>query len=241
MKARQWCTITNSVKTIGVIYLVSIVLHLCRFFENTYTPIELDSALHPNETIVGCVQKFIPMVEKYGDIYFNVYYWVRVLLVHVIPCVTLVLLNLLLILAMKSAQARRKQLLKQNRRTECRKLKENNCTTLMLVAVVGLFLLVEIPLAVLLIIMVIENTFSLAITNQEALTLPTASLLINFFILLSYPVNFFIYCGMSRQFRETFKRLFVRGAAPIERDVSQYMSLATENGGKTLQTNESKL
>ena len=239
MKARQLCTMTNSVKTIGVIYMVSILLHLCRFFENTYTPIELNSFLHPNETIVGCVQQFIPMVEKHGNIYFNVYYWMRVLLVHVIPCVTLVLLNLLLILAMKSAQARRKQLLKQNRRTECRKLKENNCTTLMLVAVVGLFLLVEIPLVVLLIIMVIENTFGIFITNQEAL--PTAALLINFFILLSYPLNFFIYCGMSRQFRETFKRLFIPGAAPIDRDVSQYMSLATENGSKTVHTNESKL
>ena len=161
------------------------------------------------------------------------------LAVHVIPCVTLVLLNLLLILAMKTAQARRKQLLKQNRRTECRKLKENNCTTLMLVAVVGLFLLVEIPLAVLLIIMVIENTFELFISHQDAL--PKAAMLINFFILLSYPVNFFIYCGMSKQFRETFKRLFVPGAAPIDRDVSQYMSLATENGGKTVPTNESAL
>ena len=109
----------------------------------------------------------------------------------------------------------------------------------MLVAVVGLFLLVEIPLAVLLIIMVIENTFELLISHQDAL--PKAALLINFFILLSYPVNFFIYCGMSKQFRETFKRLFVPGAAPIDRDVSQYMSLATENGGKTVPTNESAL
>ncbi|KAK3735028.1 hypothetical protein RRG08_001819 [Elysia crispata] len=33
------------------------------------------------------------------------------------------------------------------------------------------------------------------------------SLLSNFFILLSYPLNFFIYCGMSKQFRTTFKSL----------------------------------
>ena len=239
MRARQLCTMTNSVKTIGVIYIVSILLHLCRFFENTYSPIELESMLHPGQTVTGCTQRFISIVDRNKNVYFNIYYWVRVLAVHVIPCVTLVLLNLLLILAMKTAQARRKQLLKQNRRTECRKLKENNCTTLMLVAVVGLFLLVEIPLAVLLIIMVIENTFELFISHQDAL--PKAAMLINFFILLSYPVNFFIYCGMSKQFRETFKRLFVPGAAPIDRDVSQYMSLATENGGKTVPTNESAL
>ena len=32
-----------------------------------------------------------------------------------------------------------------------------------------------------------------------------ASEVINLLILFSYPINFFIYCGMSKQFRETFK------------------------------------
>jgi len=31
---------------------------------------------------------------------------------------------------------------------------------------------------------------------------------------LSYPVNFFIYCGMSRQFRTTFAAMFSCSAAP---------------------------
>ncbi len=103
----------------------------------------------------------------------------------------------------------------------------------MLVAVVGLFLIVEIPLAVLIVINIVENTFGLQLTNLEHKAI--AGFLINFFILLSYPLNFFIYCGMSRQFRETFKRLFVPGAQPIDREHSQYISLATENGagGKT--------
>ena len=35
-------------------------------------------------------------------------------------------------------------------------------------------------------------------------------LVINLCICLSYPVNFGIYCGMSRQFRETFKELFIQ-------------------------------
>ena len=36
-----------------------------------------------------------------------------------------------------------------------------------------------------------------------------AKTVINFLIILSYPLNFGIYCGMSRQFRETFKELFI--------------------------------
>ena len=34
-----------------------------------------------------------------------------------------------------------------------------------------------------------------------------ATLLLNLFILLSYPLNFFIYCAMSRQFRDAFREL----------------------------------
>lgn len=34
-------------------------------------------------------------------------------------------------------------------------------------------------------------------------------LLVNFIIMLSFPLNFAIYCGMSAQFRNTFKALFV--------------------------------
>ncbi len=240
MKARVLCTMKNSAKTIVVIYIVSILLHICRFFENNYTAVVIESRVYPGHMVSGCIQNFTSFVDKYMGIYFSVYYWMRVGLIHVIPCVTLVFFNLLLINAMKKAQARRKQLLKQNRRTECKRLKENNCTTLMLVSVVGLFLLVEIPLAVLLTILILENTFNLPISDQEHRTM--AAFLINFFILLSYPVNFFIYCGMSRQFRETFKRLFDPNAQPIDREHSQYISLATENGAhKTVQTNESAL
>lgn len=37
----------------------------------------------------------------------------------------------------------------------------------------------------------------------------------NMLILLSYPVNFAIYCSMSSQFRETFKRVFLQKLPPL--------------------------
>ena len=118
-------------------------------------------------------------------------------------------------------------------------LQDSNCTTLMLVAVVGLFLLVEFPLGILLIIMIISNTFEIRILEEP--TFHTLSLFSNFFILLSYPLNFFIYCGMSKQFRETFKRLFTGTAMPMEREYSQYMTLPTENGKTAVTGDETAL
>jgi hypothetical protein len=78
----------------------------------------------------------------------------------------------------------------------------------MLIVVVTVFLLVEIPLAVVTVLHIISSGVT------EILDYSIANVLIlftNFFIIVSYPINFAIYCGMSRQFRETFKELFVRG------------------------------
>lgn len=169
------------------------------------------------------------------DVYFGTYYLFRVLFVHLIPCILLVILNLLLIRAMKQAQERRKILFRENRKKECKKLREANCTTLMLVVVVTVFLIVEIPLAVITALHIITSTLI------EILDYRLANLFImfaNFGIMVSYPINFAIYCGMSRQFRETFKDIFVTkfgGKKPSES--SRYSQI---NGAQTC-TNETVL
>ena len=67
----------------------------------------------------------------------------------------------------------------------------------------------EVPLAVTLILIIVQNTFSLSIIAHEAGGV--ASLVINLVILFSYPTNFFIYCAMSRLFRTTFRGLVCCG------------------------------
>ena len=232
LKAKQWCTIPNVLKSVVVIYIFSVLCHLSRFFEWNYNKVTAVSRISPAQNIVTCTYNLTNWVEKYEDMYYNTYYWFRVLFIHFIPCTSLVVFNLLLMVAMFKAQRRRKQLLKQNRKSECRKLKESNCTTLMLVAVVFIFLVVELPLGILFILIIINACCGTNIISPESQSV--ASLFINIAILTSYPINFFIYCAMSRQFRETFKRLFIPGAAPLDREHSQYVSLATQNGGRTL-------
>lgn len=236
LKAKQWCTMQNAVKVVVVCYIVAFISQLCRFVENEHVPVLIQSRLDPERQMHACVTHFIPFVQKYMDIYFNVYFWFRVVFIHLVPCVTLMVLNALLVNAMRAAQRRRELLLMQNRKSECRRLKESTYTTLMLVAVVGLFLLVEFPQAIFLTIIIIENNFEMEIL--EADTRNVASLFINLFILLSYPVNFFIYCTMSRQFRDTFKKLFIPGTSAKDTEHSQYVSLPVENGhtGKTAET-----
>ncbi|XP_076438714.1 sex peptide receptor-like [Babylonia areolata] len=238
-RARTWCTTENVIRGTVFIYVLAVLSQLCRFLENYPLAVELQSAVDPNRTVVGCVMVFQGWVESNKDLYFNIYFWFRVIFIHLVPCISLVVMNALLIHAMRLARKRRKILLRQNKKSESKKLKDSNCTTLMLVAVVGLFLLVELPLGVLLVIMIISNTFDVKILDD--LTFQTLSLFSNFFILLSYPLNFFIYCGMSKQFRETFKTLFTGASLPLDRDYSHYMTLPTENGKTAVTGDETAL
>ncbi|XP_052803631.1 sex peptide receptor-like [Mya arenaria] len=228
LQARTWCTIPNVLRGTVVVYLVAILSQFTRFVDVEIKPQHVPSRLDTNQTFVGCDLIYRPWAMNNLVMYLNIYFWFRIIFIHLVPCISLVVLNGLLISAMRKASVRRMQLLKQNKKSESKKLKESNCTTLMLVAVVGLFLLVEFPLGIIMTLYVTDNTFALNLFSEDVYLIMTS--MSNFFILLSYPLNFFIYCGMSRLFRETFKRLFKGGPVPAKEECSQYMTLPTENG-----------
>ncbi|KAH3700703.1 sex peptide receptor-like [Dreissena polymorpha] len=228
LQARTWCTIPNVIRATVIVYIVAILSQIARFLDFEVVPREVPSRIDVNKTIDGCDIKSRPWAANNQVMYQNIYFWFRIIFIHLVPCTSLVVLNGLLISAMRKASIRRMQLLKQNKKSESKKLKESNCTTLMLVAVVGLFLLVEFPLGIIMTLYVTDNTFNLNLFSMDVYLIMTS--MSNFFILLSYPLNFFIYCGMSRQFRETFKRLFNGRSMPLKEECSQYMTLPTENG-----------
>ena len=165
----------------------------------------------------GCYIHYAAVVERHMILYFGTYFWLRVILAHLVPCTVLVVLNAALAKTMSVARRRRSQLLTRRgggggglHDRECRRLGDSIATTLMLVVVVGVLLLVELPLAVFFILVIIENTWHRMLMADGVAS--SAALFINLMIVFSYPVNFFIYCGMSRQFRTTFATMFTCSA-----------------------------
>lgn len=205
------------------------------FFRRSYSVVTIE---WNNETTEVCHIGIADWVDEYigADLYYSSYYLFRILFVHLIPCFLLVILNVLLFKAMKQAQDKRKKLCRENRKKECKKLRDANCTTLMLIVVVTVFLTVEIPLAVISALHIVSSAII------EFLDYRVANLFIlfaNFFLIVSYPINFAIYCGMSRQFRETFKEIFIkRAVSSAKKDGSSRYSLV--NGPRTC-TNETVL
>lgn len=97
--------------------------------------------------------------------------------------------------------------------------------------VVTIFLVVEIPMAIYLIVSGILRLFD---SDFLAVFLNFAVQLLNFAVLLSYPINFFIYCRMSRAFRDAFTTLLC--SSFIEARQRRLQSIATPLLGKQATT-----
>ena len=155
----------------------------------------------------GCdysMAEFLVTIKHY---YYSLYYCFRILFVHLLPCLSLIVINALLLKTMWQGQSRRSRLLKMNRLSESRRVAEVNRTTMMLVVVVALFLVVELPSCIFFTLFVLKNSLSLKIM-EDIKQAEIAVFVVNLCILLSYPMNFFIYCAMSTQFRNSFVELF---------------------------------
>jgi len=258
---RRLCTMRSTICVIVGVYIAAIASQACRLGELTFSAVRLpsrqsisDATQNNGTTIVqvtACLYEHTPFVARYETVYYNIYYWSRVLLIHVIPCSALVVLNAGLIRTMRAAHQRRRQLTSQPRTTlsvsvtrmrasqyEMQLLaslsdasalpapaaaatdpsSQHGCAagrpsggdpsraTMMLVVVLGVFLVVEVPLSVLLLLVIIENTFNVDLFSD--VTRHMAALLVNCCIVITYPLNLFIYCAMSERFRRRFRDLF---------------------------------
>ena len=106
----------------------------------------------------GCVLERRPAFERHVHVYYITYYWFRVIFIALLPCVVLIVVNALLIGAIRTANARRQQLLRTQRAVAM--AADNDRTTLMLVVVVAIMLIVEFPMVVVFLLMLGESEIS---------------------------------------------------------------------------------
>lgn len=132
-------------------------------------------------------------------------FWVQAILLKLVPCVFLTVLSILLVKAMKDAEKRRKRLQSRSGRTDDDggRERKTNRTTKMLLAVVVLFLVTEIPQGVL---NILSGSMPSFFTQYYYIFADTLDIL----TLLNNGINFILYCTMSKQFRDTFIRIFFK-------------------------------
>ncbi|XP_018011319.1 sex peptide receptor-like [Hyalella azteca] len=230
--AHVFCTQPRVVIIIISIFFAALIHQLPKFLDFSY---ELNPLVHGGTPVCYiCTAKWVNEVGV--AVYYPIYFWLRVIFVHLLPCALLLLFNWLLYQTVRQAQKSRNRLLQENRKSEYKKARERNCTTMMLLVVVSITTVTEIPLAILTFLHILTNSGVEVLSSEDYASIYKYIALSNFFIICSYPLNFAVYCSMSRQFRETFAVLFLNrlGSKRLAREDSSRYS--TVNGHRTSET-----
>lgn len=203
---------------ITIFILVISIIIFCIPNYVMYRPIELPGNHTLGEDISWWFEEnnFVTPFHKM----FN--FWLFGVVLKVAPCVLLVILSSLLIHAMTKAEKRRKRLLSMGKRAESERTSEHNRTTALLVAVVIVFVIVELPNGIMALLSgVSDNIF-------KKIYVPLGDIW-DILVLINCAVNFILYI-MSRQFRETFMKVFFNRPMRINMRINngtQYINIVT--------------
>ncbi|XP_053376801.1 sex peptide receptor-like [Mercenaria mercenaria] len=198
-KSRSNFNFCSSLKVVIILHIIGIIAHASRFLDSYFVP-----AYSVQSNTPGCITIFRDWVKTNLELYINVYFILRATCFGLLPCIVLTILTILLIKSMTSQRVKRRRLFRGRFDGLNQQDKQNVRTTLLLIVVVGIHLFCEIPNAVVLFVDAIEIAINFYSVSDAKLIVISIS---NIMVILSCPVNIFIYCGMSKKFRTTLAQM----------------------------------
>lgn len=180
--------------------------------------------------------------SKIDWVIYTLNFWVQAIIIKLIPCIGLVILSIFIIKTMREAEARRRNLKKTATTVamlnstsagndgaaggDTSRDSRTNRTTRMLLIVVALFVLTELPQCILLLLSGCLPFF------QEEVYHPLGDVM-DILALINNSINFILYCAMSKQFRDTFRELFVQPCSRKNPPGFQPVSTKAHNNTQT--------
>ena len=221
-----WCSIRRAKIVILTVYITVAIMCGPNYAMNSFAEKSCDNA--NNETIKIYVYEKTKFLKNTTFDHANNY--IQSILVKIVPCVMLTILTFLLIYAMHKAYLKRRALKHEGKTEDANRHHEHNRTTGMLLAVVVLFLITELPQGVLTLLMSFYPDIEHNVYNPIGDVLDMVALCNN-------GVNFILYCSMSKQFRDTFVRIFC-GCCPKKEAAWSNLKLTNviKNGHHTYNT-----
>ena len=198
MKGKAWCTVGKAKIVVMITFIVSVVNTVPEIFELKI----IRSNNEISEIRYEC--RYTEFAESQS--YQIGYYWWYMTLFTFLPLVLLSIFNSLLIRSVWRANKNRQLL--SNTRVLGENQKQNSeqqKVTTMLIAVVLIFILCQLPQAVLLIF---KSYFKSQGIPDPADLFRIAGNICNLLVQVNSSVNFLLYSYFSSKFRRTFKKLF---------------------------------
>lgn len=205
----QWFTKKVTFASIVICIMITVFFQISEFIVYTF---QLENVDDKNQTIAGCLIGIEKLEADEVRNYQISHFIVRVVVFEILPCVILIALDLVMLRKVNQAKIWRKQsssnFSRDDRRVSTGKSTSTRLTILTL-WIVGVFLIVELPVVVILSIYAAGMLLSTTVVPLKSLY--TASVFSNFLVMLSFPLNFFIYICCSRAFRAEAIKLFTCG------------------------------
>lgn len=221
-RGSTYCTVLRARQCAGIILGSVLLLCVPNFIINNMTS-NYHNVTDGNMTRTDCIYEVISRTGVAFRHIDKLNKMIQATIFKILPCFLLTVLTILLVVAMHRAYKRRMALKSQGRREESDRHGEHNRTTVMLLAVVGLFLLTELPQGILTILGLIEERFFMEIYYPLGDILDITALCNN-------AINFVLYSTMSRQFRDTFVAIFCPKSRPGWMRMKLVNTKSTQNG-----------
>ena len=191
LKAAKMCTVSRARKTILTIIVLSIIYNIPRMLEFK-TVVFVDETT--NTTTAQYVFTDLGSNSTFRHIYFI---YMQLVVMLAIPFVLLAVLNTLLIRAVKRSEMTTG---KVNTKT-----KKENSLTIMLIAVIVVFMICQVP-------SIADNIF-MATLSQELQLSPVYvkfTCISSLMVIMNSAINFYLYCVFGKKFRRVFCRIFCK-------------------------------
>ncbi|CAG9763052.1 unnamed protein product [Ceutorhynchus assimilis] len=156
--------------------------------------------------------------------YTTIMYWYTALIFGMVPLILIAVFNCFLIRQVYVSRCKRRIMTRTNTQTSQSDTPSNeNRITLMLIAVVVMFLICQSPTASYL----IYYNFNPALTQRQKNIESILGNIFNFLLTINASCNFLLYSIISKNFRSTFKQLFFNRKSPT--DVIRLASLRSNS------------
>lgn len=196
MRGKVICTESRAKKMIIIVFLCSFLITLPTAFE--WNIVEVFDTTR-NATQVRAEYSELGL----DPVYVSVYYWTVSVLFIMIPIVLLAVFNAFLIRSVHSSKTQRKTMTR--RRETGEQARQESKITVMLIAVVILFLTCQLPTAV---ILLYRSFHHVETPSNEDLLLRGLGNIFNFLMAVNAAGNFVVYCLLSQKYRKTLLMIF---------------------------------
>ncbi|CAH1139643.1 unnamed protein product [Phyllotreta striolata] len=215
-----WCNLRTTLIVIISTYLLCPLI--CFPLYKTYTIQDFNQTIDANDKIIKLTESKnteifygkIYVIQYVNHFYSQLSFWLYTVVIKLVPCILLTFLSTKLIMVLVETKNRKNRLLGRNIQmtnlnkdsnaiiVQKTKDKQADRTSVMLVAVLLLFLITEFPQAIL---GLLSATMGETFYNECYMPLGDV---MDIFALTNSGINFILYCTMSRQFRSTFGEFF---------------------------------